>query len=171
MNYTLVEGMLPARLLTGIGIYMQTAAHLELAIWQIVNLVNGIDETSSKAFTDSLETKRRTDKLVRELRACASQCRLGLNLRVTNLANKISSGLAHRNLAAHGAFFVEAGSGSLKVSHFISQGSRPNKEWFSTVESLSLEAIDEAVEEIDLLLREAVSIRESLRGKGRALPT
>ncbi len=68
-DYTLVESMLPARVLTEIGIYLQSAAHLELAIWQIVMYSDGEFSPTKEKFLDYLEVKKITPKLIAELKS------------------------------------------------------------------------------------------------------
>ena len=68
---TMVEGMLPADLLVKIGIYMQSAAHLELAIWRITMFGSGIDPHSNDQFREYLDVKRETTKLLERFRKTA----------------------------------------------------------------------------------------------------
>lgn len=47
---TVVEGMLPAQFLLDLGTYMQTAAHIELAVWQTTMHAEGIDPHSAEEY-------------------------------------------------------------------------------------------------------------------------
>jgi len=154
--------MLPARLLVNLAIYLQSAAHLELTIWQIVMLAEGVDQTSVDQLKSSLEIKRVTPKLVKQLRNSSSKCHPSIAIRICALALKISDGLENRNLAAHGAFFVDEGTDNIGVAHYFARGKKPNRQWFEVNETLSERNIKNAIEEIDLLLREAVAIRSEL---------
>lgn len=159
--------MLPARLLVSIGIYLQSAAHLELTIWQIVKIAEGVDETSQEQLVKSLEIKRITRSLVNKLRRCSKKCKPGLALRIIHLAEEIEIGLENRNLAAHGAFFFDQSSGAVRVAHYFPRGQKANRQWFEYGEVIPDRVINTAIEEIDLLLREAVDIRSTLQ-KGKS---
>lgn len=167
MTSTLVEKMLPARLLVNVGIYLQSAAHLELAIWQIVMLADEIDETSREEFLNSLEVKNVTRKLVGELRKCSVKCKPKLGIRISRLAQQIEKGLENRNLAAHGAFYIDEKSNSIRVAHYFPRGKKPSRDWLEYRETIQDRAIKTAIEEIDLLLREAVNIRSELEHEKR----
>lgn len=159
--------MLPARLLTSIGIYLQSAAHLELAIWQIVMLAEGIDETSNDQLIQTLEFKKITQKLISRLRKCSRKCHAPVGLRIHLLANKIADGVENRNLAAHGAFFIDDKTDGIRVAHYFPRGKGNDRRWFEYQEAISERAIRVALEEIDQLLREAVEIRSVLESKRR----
>ena len=163
MSQALVEKMLPARLLISIGIYLQSAAHLELAIWQIVMLADGVDENSIPHLKKSLEIKKITPKLVQQLRRCSTKCHVSVGLRICALAEKISIGIENRNLVAHGAFFLDEETDYVKVAHYFPRGKKLDRQWFEYNETISDRVIKTAIEEIDLLLREAVSIRSELK--------
>ena len=167
MTGTLVEKMLPARLLVNIGIYLQSAAHLELAVWQIVMLADGVDQTSIAQFTDSLEVKKVTPKLVEQLQRCSTKCHASVGVRICALATKMADGIQNRNLVAHGAFFIDNDTNSVQVAHYFPRGVKSNRQWFEVKEVISDRMVNAAIEEIDLLLREAVSIRSDLERRGQ----
>lgn len=160
--------MLPARLLVNVGIYLQSAAHLELAVWQIVMLADDIDETSREDFLHSLETKKHTQRPVSELKKSSAKCKASLGIRIGRLAQQIEQGLENRNLAAHGAFFLDEQSQSFRVAHYLPRGKKPNREWCEYRETIPDRVIRAAIEEIDLLLREAVDIRGELEREKRS---
>lgn len=162
MSKTLVEEMLPARLILDIGIYLQSAAHLELAIWQIVMVVEKVDQSSVKQLTSSLETKKITRRLVKALRCCSSKCHPSIGIRISALAGEIERGLEVRNLAAHGAFYCDDDSESIGVAHYFRRGEGSNKQWFEQIEKIPQRQVNAAIEDIDRLLREAVGIRTAL---------
>ena len=47
---TIVEFMLPQQFLLDLGPYMQTAAHIELAVWQTIMHTEGIDQHSVEEY-------------------------------------------------------------------------------------------------------------------------
>ncbi|MBJ6370039.1 hypothetical protein [Sedimentitalea arenosa] len=165
MSQTLIEKMLPARVLVNAGIYLQSAAHLELTIWQIVMLADGVDQTSSEQFLKTLEIKKITPKLVRQLRQCSTNCHAPLGLRMCALAEKITNGIENRNLVAHGAFYFDDETQSIRVAHYFPRGNKENRQWFEFNEAISERTIKVAIEEIDMLLREAVDIRSELEAR------
>jgi hypothetical protein len=166
-DYSLVEQMLPARFLTELGIYLQSAAHLELAIWQIVMYSDGEYEPEPSKLIQYLETKKVTKVLVAELSKAAPKLPPGLAVRVALLSAKISDGLQNRNLAAHGAFFVEPSNSLLHVAHYFAEGKKPNRQWYEANEKISRRTIALAIDEIDILLREAVAIRDAIKDGAR----
>jgi len=159
-DYTLVERILPARVLTEIGIYIQSAAHLELAVWKIVMYSDGEFNPTNEKLLKYLEVKKTTPKLLTELKNSTRKLPAPIAVRVSILASKIEAGLQNRNTAAHGAFFSE--NGALMVSHYWPVGKGGNRQWFQSIEPISRRMIVQAIEEIDVLLREAVSIRKDL---------
>jgi hypothetical protein len=165
-EYALVERMLPARFLTELGIYLQSAAHLELAVWQIVMYSDGQFEPEPNILIEYLETKKHTPVLVDQLKKSVAKLPPSIGIRVSMLASKISQGLQNRNLAAHGAFFVDSSSSNLHVSHYYAEGKKPNRKWYEANERIPRRTIVQAIEEIDGLLREAVSIRNAIEKQG-----
>ncbi|MBI1416373.1 MAG: hypothetical protein GC146_04045 [Limimaricola sp.] len=154
--------MLPAQLLVRIGIYVQTAAHLELAVWQILMQARNVDEHDGVALRKHLEIKKTTPKLIAELKDAAKDCPPNISLRISMLAEKIEQGLENRNLVAHGAFFVENSNENIHVAHFFPRGKGKERQWFQIDSSITERAAKNAIEEIDTLLREAISIRDML---------
>jgi len=159
-DYTLVEEMLPARVIAEIGIYLQSAAHLELAVWQIVMYADGEFEPVQQKFIDYLEVKKVTPKLVSQLKKSVPKLPPHLGIRISILATNIENGLVNLNLAKHGAFFLD--KSELGVAHYYPQGRGSDRKWFKPNEKVSRRVISTAIEEIDGLLREAVSIREAI---------
>jgi hypothetical protein len=157
-EYTLVEEMLPARFLVDLGIYIQSAAQIELAVWQIIMSIDDDFTSDQQNFHDYLELRKSTPKLVARLKKSAANCRPSLSIRVSNLASRIEGGLVNRNLAAHGAFFSDKQSGKIGVGHYYSEGQKPSKRWYEVSEPISQRQIREAIDDIDSILREAVSL-------------
>jgi phosphoribosyl-AMP cyclohydrolase len=161
-DYSLVEQMLPARLLLEIGIYLQSAAHVELTVWQIIMAAEGAFTNNEANFHEYLEVRKSTPKLVDRFRACAKKCNPALSIRISALSTRIENGLVNRNLAAHGAFFSNAQTAKIGVAHYFSRGKKSEKLWYEVNESINQRQIREAISDIDSILREAVSIRSIL---------
>ena len=161
-DYTLVEQMLPARVLTEIGIYLQSAAHLELTIWQIIMYADGEFLPEKEKLINYLEIKKVTPTLLKEIKSSVSKVPPKLGIRLAELAKKLEVGLINRNYAAHGAFFLDPPTMSLRASHYYPQGKGSNRTWYEASGSLNRRQVSNAIEEIDALLREAVEIRIEL---------
>ena len=71
---TLVEDLVPARMLLQQGIYLQTCAHIELVAWRIVQMVNGVDLGSLAEIERYLKLKLDTRGIVAQLRNAATKC-------------------------------------------------------------------------------------------------
>lgn len=158
-DYTIIEQMLPARVLLEIGIYLQTAAHIELTIWQIIMAAENSFTSDQDNFSEYLEVRKSTPKLVKRFRDCSSKCPPQLLIRVRALAERIEEGLINRNLAAHGAFFSHAQTGKIGVAHYFSVGQKHHKRWYEINEPINQRQIRNAIDDIDNILREAISIR------------
>jgi hypothetical protein len=159
-DYTFVERILPARVLLEIGIYLQTAAHLELEIWRIIIAAEGKTEGRILPVSEYLEVKNVTRKLVDRLSRSAALCSPSVAVRIAVLAGRISDGLENRNLAAHGAFFSDFGR--ISVKHFIPRGKKTQRSWFEDNRNFSQRDFRTAIEDIDGLLREALDIKKCL---------
>ncbi|WP_128515542.1 hypothetical protein [Tabrizicola thermarum] len=57
---TIVERMLPQQFLLDLGTYMQTAAHIELAVWQTTMHAEGIDPHSVEEYRSYVSLKLKT---------------------------------------------------------------------------------------------------------------
>jgi hypothetical protein len=160
---TLVEDLLPASVLLKQGIYLQTCAHIELVAWRIVQMVNGVDTSSTADIERYLKLKLDTRGIVSQLRNAALRCHAPIGLRLMLLARRLGEGLSNRNMAAHGAWRQHP-SGKVEVEHY----SRAKDKTFHYVsERFGTRRIDAAVEDADLLLREAVNLHDLFRREKR----
>ena len=160
---TLVEDLVPARMLLQQGIYLQTCAHIELVAWRIVQMVNGVDLVSLAEIERYLKLKLDTRGIVAQLRNAALKCHAPIGLRMMQLARRLAEGLSNRNMAAHGAWRQHP-SGRVEVEHY----SRAKDKTFHYVsERFGTRQIEGAVEDADLLLREAVDLHDLFRREKR----
>ena len=166
-EYTLVEQMLPARLLLEIGIYLQSAAHIELTVWQIIMAAEGAFTNNEANFHEYLEVRNSTPTLAKRFRACSAKCSPHIAIRIAALSTRIENGLINRNLAAHGAFFSNTQTDKIGVAHYFSKGKKSTKLWYEINENIHQKQIREAISDIDSILREAVSIRSLLSGRDK----
>jgi len=162
MQYS-VERLVPSSILLKQGIYLQTCAHIELIAWRLVQMVDGIDPTSPDEVQKYVKLKLRTRDIVKRLRAAATNCHAPLGLRMILLANRIESGLVNRNMAAHGAWRLHV-SGQLEVEHYLIS---KDGELRYISERFGTRAVDAAVEDADLILREAIDLHERFRAERR----
>ena len=167
MEFTLVEKMLPARVLLSIGNYIQSAAQLELAVWQVIMLADKRQDTTDEWFFEFLEVKKITLKLINKFRVCACEFPPPIAIRVINLADRILVGLENRNLVAHGVFFQDDRTGAIKASHYFPRGVKKDRKWFEVPDVFSQRVINQALNDIDTLLREAVDIRSQIENSAR----
>lgn len=159
---TLVERMLPTEFLFKQGVYLQTCAHIELALWHIVQLADGHDIGKAPDIEAYLKIKKHTPKLVAEGRKAAGRIPAALGVRLAALAARIDAGLVNRNLAAHGAWHTEPNSDKLHVEHYLTLPTASGSQWHYVSRPFSAHEIDLAIEDCDLILREAVAIRIAL---------
>ena len=158
----LIKTHLPEALLTAIGAYMQTAAHIEWNIWQTLLLINpsllGRDEKDH--FKKAMEAKLYRPNLLKECRAIGKLCSEPLAARIAALAEQIKNGLPDRALVAHGAFGVDSATGVLSVWRFPDwePGKVPIQE-----EIITDEVVNEALRQIDGILFEVVQIKDKLQ--------
>tara|TARA_R110002050_G_scaffold21376_3_gene59287 strand:- start:341 stop:844 length:504 start_codon:yes stop_codon:yes gene_type:complete len=160
---TLVEKMIPARILTQYGIYLQTWAHIEYACWTIYRLA----DPEAKRFGEDIsfpvvEAKRTTRGLLKKFKSSANQCSPHIKLRILMTYRRITNGLETRNTASHGVFFFDDKTDSLRLEHFFIRKSDPKETWRYFEDPISQTEIDEALEEADLILRELVNIRSEI---------
>jgi hypothetical protein len=151
-----VESLVGSSLLVKQGIYLQTCAHIELVAWRIVQMVEGIDPQSLPEVEKFVKLKLDTRGLVKQLRAAGVKCYAPLGLRILHLAARIEDGLMNRNTAAHGAWRVHL-SGQLEVEHYFRDKAKTLK---YVSERFTSRAVDYALEDADLILREAVELHD-----------
>jgi hypothetical protein len=154
---TRIETMLPASLLLKVGIYMQSFAHVEFAVWRTVMFADEIDVYSHEAYLAYLPVKRETTKLAPSLRKASSRVPAHIGLRLCLLAAKIDEVLPTRNLVAHGAFFVDGDA--YGVLHFIRRNAKPKPQWEEIVGPITEQSTVRGIAEVDLLLKDAVEVR------------
>ena len=155
--------MIPARALTDLAVYLQTCAHIENAAWAIVRLSKReVDSLDHGRFIESVKLKAVTRRLVEEFQYAASRCPPAIAVQIVLLHSRIEAGLINRNLAAHGAFFVDDFAKGVLVEHYFSTGSGAQKTWHHVPQRISRREIEEAIDEADMLLREAVNVRRQL---------
>lgn len=162
---TLVEQMLPASFLVSHAIYMQTCAHLEHAIWQIILRLERYDAADKKSIVAAFKLKQNTRPM---LDALSASIRLAPPFAVPTLRmlhTRARDGLVNRNIAAHGAFFLN--NGNVQVEHYWQD--YKSREWLHVAEPVSNRVIHDAIAEADYLLREAVMIRDRLPIPGKSL--
>lgn len=161
---TLVERMLPGSFLISHAIYMQTCAHLELAVWQIILRLENENVTAEKNFERALKLKQRTRPMLDALAEVISKAPIAAIPQLRELHSRTKAGLENRNLAAHGAFFID--EEKLHVEHYWQD--YPSREWRHITEPISVRSIQSAIDEADYLLREAVYIRDKVLGRAPA---
>ena len=157
---TIVEGMLPESFLIRHAIYMQTCAHIELAAWEIVQLAEGFDPSNKNQVERFLKLKQRNYDLADALEKSASLFPNETGINVGNLAQEIKQGLVNRNLAAHGSWYFDQETETLRVEHYWKDHS--SKTWMHIAEPITFSLVEVAVEEADAILRKLIKIRKEL---------
>ena len=160
---SLVENFLPSRLLLQQGIYLQTCAHIELVAWRLVQMVNGVDVNSTADIEKYLKLKLQTRQIVDQLKEAALRCPAPIGLRMLLLARRLNEGLMSRNMVAHGAWRLHS-TGRLEVEHYY-RGADKTFRYVS--QRFGARQIEAAVEDADLLLREAVDLHDYFRSDNR----
>ena len=162
---TIVQGMIPERYLLAHVIYMQTCAHIELAVWHIVQIVEGFDRNDQAEIERFLKMKRDTWILIRALEAAATTCLPEVSERISELAGRIKLGVENRNFAAHAAIYWDDEGSAVLAEHYFQRTVDGRKVWLHTLnETISDESIARAVNDADSILREAIEIRTALEG-------
>ena len=156
---TIVENMLPAEFLLKQGIYIQTCGHIELAAWQIIQMVEGVDPTSQKDVQRFLQMKLKTWDILEALKKAGNGCRPHIGIRIWMLRADIKEGILNRNMAAHGAWYMENG-GKLGVEHYFRDYGDKQYKFISG--KFLMRSINYAVAEADRILRNAIEIRDLL---------
>jgi len=161
---TVVEGMLPARYLTQLGVYLQTCAHIENVCWGIYRMADPSAKELERSKPRSLiNVKLSTNELIKKFRGCAKHCSLCTSVRILLAHQRLRDGVENRNAAAHGAWYYDAEDNCLRVEHYFVKFGDPKNKWWHIVEPVSNETIALALDEADLLLAELISIRELLK--------
>ena len=158
----LVEGMLPAEVLLKQGIYLQSCAHIELALWHIVQLSDGHDLGLAPDMPRYYKLKKSTVPLIDGVRAAVSKMPAALGIELAVLIREVDEGRENRNMAAHGAWYMVPG-GKLEVEHYIQKPSPSGPVWHFIDQKFQMKMIDLAVEDVDRLLRKAIFIRDTLQ--------
>jgi hypothetical protein len=157
---TIAEGMLPQQFLLDLGTYMQTAAHIELAVWQTTMHAEGIDPHSPEEYKGYVELKLKTQELLDRFRKSANGCPLFIASRIRALADELAKGIEVRNLATHGAFFREdENHGILGAAHYFARGRGKARELYEVKQTISREAVEEIIQIANQLLHEVIDLR------------
>jgi hypothetical protein len=154
--------MLPQQFLLDLGTYMQTAAHIELAVWQTTMHAQGIDPHSPEEYRGYVQLKLRTSELLRRFRESASKCPEPLANRILAVADEVERGLETRNLAAHGAFFVDdPETGTLGAAHYFARGQGKDRGLFEVKQTVTRREVEDAIRVGDQLLHSVISLRQA----------
>lgn len=157
---TLIEKMLPAQVLIKHAIYMQSCAHIELAVWQIVTNLRPDLRFQVGTFEKALKVKASTKLLLDELKAAIPLAPYYLIPALKDLSIRVRTGTQNRNLAAHGAFFSADIQQKIYVEHYWQD--YPSKIWMHVDEPISMRDIQLAIDDVDAVLNEAVRLRNIL---------
>ena len=160
---TIVEGMLPPQFLLDLGTYMQTAAHIELAVWQTTMHAEGIDPHSAEEYRGYVGLKLKTQELLDRFRGSADRCPADIADRIRSVANEVANGIETRNLAAHGAFFWEdMAQGTLGTAHFFARGKGKLRELFEVKQTVSRQVVEETIQVANQLLHDVIALRAAV---------
>ncbi len=154
--------MLPAEFLLKQGIYIQSCAHVELALWEIVQIADGQDPDDDFDRRHYLKIKKVTVKLIDAVRSAIGKIPPPLAIRLSAVVERVDVGRENRNTAAHGAWYLTP-KGKLEVEHYFQRPSQSGPVWQFVDQTFSMRQIDLAVEDVDHLLRETVYIRDTLK--------
>lgn len=155
---SVVEAMLPARFLAGYAVYVQSCAHLELVMWHIALHLTEQKQTDLESLGKSLTLRLKTRSILDTVRDNAHRAPIRLLPRLKGLESRLRDGLINRNLAVHGAWFLEGGE--LRVEHYWQDWT--SKDWFHANEPISERTVLEAIKEVDELLVEAIDLKSQL---------
>ncbi|MEZ5797258.1 MAG: hypothetical protein R3D63_07160 [Paracoccaceae bacterium] len=150
--------------LLDLGTYMQTAAHTELAVWQTTMLAEGIDPHSPVDYRGYVNIKLRTAELLRRFRGSAASCPAWLADRIQEVADEVERGLETRNLAAHGAFFLDdPGKGTLGAAHYFARGQGRDRELFEIKQAVTRQQVEDAIRAGNQLLHSVIALRQAIQ--------
>ena len=160
---TIVERMLPSQFLLDLGVYMQTAAHIELAVWQVTLHIEGFDPHSAKKHPNYVSLKLNTQELLRRFRGCGGVCPQALAHLIHDVAERVAEGIETRNLAAHGAFFWDSETeGTLGAAHYFARGRGGDRQFLEVQQTFSRATVDETIQVANQLLHDVIALREQV---------
>ena len=160
---TIVEGMLPKEFLLDLGTYMQTAAHIELAVWQTTMHAEGIDPHCAAEYREYVNLKLKTSGLLARFRASADVCPPFIADRIRAVAVEVAKRLETRNLAAHGAFYWDdQGQGTLGAAHYFARGRGKARELFEVKQTVGRQQVTETIQAANELLHAVIALRNAV---------
>lgn len=157
-----ITSHLPTEVLTILGAYVATCAHIELVMWDIVLWRH--DQTPGGKYQDEqsrASLKKRTVLLLKEFGDCTAVIPASLSLEHRALHSEIREGLQNRDMAVHGAWHMTP-DGRLYVMHH----EKPGHQIQSLVPATQLRLVETDFnrERIDFALADAGSIYLRLLG-------
>ncbi|GGE20593.1 hypothetical protein GCM10011360_06570 [Primorskyibacter flagellatus] len=171
---SLVARMLPTEFLQDLGVFMQTAAHTELAVWQCMMAAEGLDSDSAVEHRKFIEIKLNTKSFRSRVRESAKVLPEALRTPFLEICDKLDGMSEVRNLAAHGAFFRDEDKvGTLGAAHYFIRRIEGSKTIFEVQQSFRRDEVKDIISEADELLRSAVRLRSEIhlwRDGGGVLP-
>jgi hypothetical protein len=142
---------------------MQTAAHIELAVWQTTMHAEGIDPHSSEEYRGYVGLKLQTTELLKRFRGSAATCPAAISERILAVADEVERGTEIRNLAAHGAFFVDDEiQGTISAAHYLARGKGKTREVFEFQQIISRELVEETLQIANQLLHDVIALRTTV---------
>ncbi len=71
-------------------------------------------------------------------------------------------GMETRNLAAHGAFFLDREQGALGAAHYFARGKGKERELFEVKQTVRREAVEETIGVANRLLHKIIALRQTV---------
>ena len=142
---------------------MQSAAHIELAVWQTTMHAEGIDPHSAEEYRGYVGLKLKTQELLDRFRGSADHCPPAIAHHIRSVADEVARGIETRNLAAHGAFFWEDQTqGTLGAAHYFARGRGKARDLFEVKQTVSRQAVEETIRVANQLLHDVIALRAAV---------
>ena len=157
-----IESVIPDDILLRQGKYIQTCAHLEKVLWQILFDAEGYDVRNDEDVHAALSQRKVTQELTKGLRLAIAVGKVKFPEQVTAILDEIDQDIDNRHMAVHGAWFMRP-EGTLTCEYFKNFGTKKKPDWKVYSNPISLEQIDHALLAADRLLGEAIKTWAAIR--------
>lgn len=155
----LIENCLPQQFIYDLGLYLQTCAHIEVTVCDLICRAEGLETRSNSWLLRFNELRKQPIKdLVVELRSVRDRIVEICAEDFTEFINWIDQYKLNRHIAAHGAFFQNVESGGLKVLYTHKRKVNGEVSYTEEETTISRELILSLIEDADRILRILVGI-------------
>lgn len=160
----LIEEQLPKQFIYDLGVYLQTCAHIELAVCELIVTIEFFPENNSVITKRLHELRKLAIKdLVSELRNSSGQVQDDWSNYLVELSDWVGRYKENRHIAAHGAFYREIDTENIRVFYTHKRKDHGVPVYYPEETVITRKLVLDFIEDADRILRTLVSLSSAIK--------